>query len=276
MIHIVFQQADVGALQQAIALDEDLQGDVFEIKDDYAVGPIADNFTPEGWQHRKNFWEQVIAFSPYTDQLNIVDDRLTVHQVKQRLEEEDESLWIWMAQNSHDVCGYYWLISQLKKYQGKVFVLYLNNLPFINEKGGIFYPVNLHEIQAKEFLKAKKLARVVTLSEFEIDPDEWDKLSTANAMVRVLEGGKKILNQEVDFFDKDILQAIQASPQKLHRWLQQVFSKMKIKTGDAFLVWRLQQLAAEEKVQITGDWSRGWKDMMVQLATTVQPVNETE
>lgn len=276
MIHIVFQQADVNVLQQAIALDETLQGDIFEIKDDYAVGPIADCFTPEGWQNRKSFWEKVIEFSPYTDQLNIVDDRLTVHHVKQRLDEEEESLWIWMAQNSHDVCGYYWLISQLKNYQGKVFVLYLNNLPFINEKGGIFYPANLHEIQPKEFLKAKKLARVVTLSEFEIDPDEWDKISLANAMVRVLEGGKKIVNSEADFFDKDMMKSMQATPQKLNKWLQQVFSKMSIKTGDAFLVWRLRQLASDGKVQITGDWSKGWKDMMVQTASYMQPVIETE
>lgn len=275
MIHIVFQQADVAVLRQAIALDENLCGDIFEIKDDYAVGPIADNFTPEGWQNRKSFWEQAVEFSAYTDQLDIIDDRLTVHQVKQRLD-EDEILWIWMAQNSHDVCSYYWLVSQLRQYQGKVFVLYLNNLPFINEKGGIFYPANLHEIQPKEFLKAKKLARVITLSEFEIDPDEWEKLSTANAMVRVLEGGKKILNMEADFFDKDMLQAIQASPQKLNKWLQQVLSKMKNKTGDVFLVWRLRQLASEGKVQLTGDWTKGWKDISVQSSTTVTSVSESE
>ena len=76
-----------------------------------------------------------------------------------------------MAQNAHDVCGYYWLMSQLKDYQGQVYVLYLNNLPFINDKGGIFYPAALHEIQPKEFLKAKKLPRLINLSEFEIDPD---------------------------------------------------------------------------------------------------------
>ena len=61
-----------------------------------------------------------------------------------------------MGQNAHDVCGYYWLISQLQPYQGRVIVLYMNNLPFINEKGQIFYPTALHEIQPKEFLKAKK------------------------------------------------------------------------------------------------------------------------
>ena len=72
-------------------------------------------------------------------------------------ENSKEELWIWMGQNQHDVCGYYWLISQLANYQGRIVVLYMNNLPFINEKGQIFYPINLHEIQPKEFLKAKKI-----------------------------------------------------------------------------------------------------------------------
>jgi hypothetical protein len=66
-------------------------------------------------------------------------------------------------------------MSQLKEYQEPIDVLYLNNLPFINDKGNIFYPTSLSEIQPKEFFKAKKLARPITLSEFEVDPDEWKK-----------------------------------------------------------------------------------------------------
>ncbi|ULT43100.1 DUF3658 domain-containing protein [Niabella defluvii] len=29
------------------------------------------------------------------------------------------------------------------------------------------------------------------MSEYEVDPDEWNKLTIENAMVRILEGGKK-------------------------------------------------------------------------------------
>ncbi len=177
MIHIVFEQSNVDALNKAIELDESLQGTVIEIKDDYAVGPIAEIFETEGYQARRDWWKTLLEFSPYQDQMNLVDDKLTVHQLLRTLEENtDEEVWIWMAQNAHDVCGYYWLMTQLKELQGRIQVLYLNNLPFINEKGQIFYPTHLAEIQPKEFLKAKKLARPITLSEFEVDPDEWKKL----------------------------------------------------------------------------------------------------
>jgi hypothetical protein len=125
MIHIVFNTADIAALEAAIALDESLAGKIIEIKDDYAVGPLLDIYETEGYQLRKNWWGNVLAHSPYTDQLDIVDDRLTVHQLINALNhDENESIWIWMGQNAHDVCGYYWLMSQFKEYQGRIQVLY--------------------------------------------------------------------------------------------------------------------------------------------------------
>jgi len=267
MLHIVFQEADIEVLQKAIALDETLAGDVIQIKDDFAVGPVVNIYETEGYQQRRDWWKELLEFSPYTEQLNIVDDKMTVHQLQKQLD-EDETLhaWIWMGQNAHDVCGYYWLMSQLKEYQSRIFILYLNNLPFINEKGGIFYPSALHEIQPKEFLKARKLARPITLSEFEVDPDEWKKLCNENAMVRILEGGKKIAGKDVTYYDKDLLNIISNEPQKLNKLLQNFFSKAKIKTGDVFLVWRIRKLTEEGTLEAQGDWNKGWKEVTIKLA----------
>ena len=270
MLHIVFQQDDVQLLKEAIKLDESLQGEVFEIKDEWGVGPLKDLDTEEGWNTRQNWWREMLIGSPYGEKLvGTFDDRETVKLIKEKLD-ADESLeaWIWMGQNQHDVCSYYWLMSQLKDHQSRIFVLYLNNLPFINEKGGIFYPTALHEIQPKEFLKAKKLARPITLSEFEVDPDEWKKLCTENGGVRILEGGKKIVSKEVDFYDKDILSAMNAEPQRLNKVLGNMFSKMKIKTGDVFLVWRIREMINAGKLEATGDWNKGWKEITIRLAGT--------
>ncbi len=268
MIHIVFETANIASLQAAIELDESLQGEILEIKDDYAVGPLGDIYGSEGYQARRDWWKQVLEFSPYVEQLDIVDDKLTVHNLLKTLDEQSEEIvWVWMGQNQHDVCGYFWLMSQLKEYQGRVFVLYMNNLPFINEKGNIFYPSHLHEIQPKEFLKAKKLARPITPSEFEVDPDEWKKLCGESAMVRILEGGKKIVSKEANFYDKELLSAITGEAQKLGRYLQHVLGKMKIKTGDAFLVWRLRELAAQGNIELSGDWNKGWKEIQLKTAS---------
>lgn len=278
MIHVVFQEADIEVLKKAQELDESLQGDVRIVRDDFAVGPIQNIYETEGYQARRDYWKEQIDYSPYNteDLLHLVDDRLMVHNLKKSLDEDaKEEVWIWMGQNQHDVCGYYWLISQLKDYQGRISVLYLNNLPFINEKGAIFYPTSLHQIQPKEFLKAKKLSRKVTLSEFEVDPDEWAKLMEENAPVRILEGGKKIVSKDADFYDKDILAGLTNEAQKGNRALQNILSKMKIKTGDVTLLNRMKVLAEEGKIDLNGEPSKGWKEFEVKLKSAAPAESET-
>jgi len=266
MIHIVFEQANADALQKAIELDENLQGNIIEIKDDFAVGPIADIYQTEGYQQRRDWWINLLEHSPYKEQIDLLDDKMNVHQLTKTLTENtEEKVWIWMAQNQHDVCSYYWLMSQLKDFQGRIEVLYLNNLPFLNEKGQIFYPTHLHEIQPKEFLKAKKLARVITPSEFEVDPDEWTKLCNDNAIIRFLEGGKKIVGKKADFFDKDLLSVITNDFQKLTKVLQNALGKMKIQTGDVFLVSRIKEMITNATLEMQGDWEKGWKEVEVRL-----------
>jgi hypothetical protein len=281
MIHIVFQEADIAVLQKAIELDESMQGRIEIIRDDYATGPIENIYEAEGYQQRRDWIKSLLEISPYDTEglMGMVDDRMAVHNLKKELDENPkEEVWIWMGQNQHDVCGYYWLISQLQAYQGRVIVLYMNNLPFINEKGQIFYPTSLHEIQPKEFLKAKKLNRKVTLSEFEVDPDEWKKLCSENAMVRILEGGKKIVSKEESFYDKDILNNLTNEWQKGNKAMHNILGKMKIKTGDVFLLGRMKALAEAEKIEINGDTAKGWKDFEVKLksaATEEVPAEQT-
>jgi len=267
-MHIVFQHADVHVLKEAMKLDESLQGEVIEIKDDLGVGPLKDLDTEEGWTSRGEWWRELLKGSPYGEKLvGSFDDRQTVNTIKEKLDAEPElEAWIWMGQNQHDVTGYYWLMPQLKNYQGRVMILYLNNLPFINEKGQLFYPWSVHDILPKEAVKAKKLARPITLSEFEVDPDEWKKLTEENAMVRILEGGKKIVAQEVSFYDGEILKNITPEWQKATRVLSNTLHRMKIKTGDVFIMWRMKQLISEGRIETMGDVAGGWKEFDVRKA----------
>ena len=277
MIHIVFNNADIAALEAAIALDESLSGKIIEIKDDYAVGPILNIYDTEGYQVRRDWWKNVLTNSPYEDQLDIVDDKLTIHHLLTSLShDENEVIWIWMGQNVHDVCGYYWLMSQFKEFQSRIQVLYLNNLPFLNEKGQLFYPTHLSQIQPKEFLKAKKLARPITLSEFELDPDEWKKLCQENEGVRFLDGGKKILSMGIGYYDKEILSLLTKNAQKLQSAVANILNKMKVKTGDAFIVFRLKALEEEGKLVLVGDWNKGWKDIVVQMPGGSALITEIE
>ncbi len=277
MIHIVFNEPDIAVLKQAIELDETMQGEVIQIKDDYAVGPIADIYLGEGKEARKNWWREVLAGGDYNGKVDTdeVDDYKTVADLVGNMRRnEEELIWIWAAQNKHDVCGYYWLLKYMQEFQGRVFILYLNNLPFFNEKGQIFYPNWLHTIPPKEYLKAKKLARPITLSEFEVDPDEWIKLCTENRGVRLLEGGKKIVHADYDFYDEELKKFITTDWQKANRIIHQFLSKGKQTTGDAYILWRLKQIVTSGEYDVQGEL-KNMKDFEVKKkAAPAAPAEE--
>lgn len=268
MIHIVFQLDDVGVLKQAIELDPSLEGEVIQIADEFAVGPIKDIYTEEGIENRRQWWRTILLGGDYdglVDNGRVPDDKKTVSGLIDRLKQNpEETVWIWAAQNKHDVSGYYWLISQLKDFQGRIIILYLNNLPFISEKGNIFYPVNLFSIPAKEFRKAKKLARPITPSEFEVDADEWLRLCNEEKGVRILEGGKKLAQYDYPFYDEELKKFITGEWQRANRFIHHYLAKAKHTTGDAYLLWRLKQLVQAGEIEAQGEL-KNMKDFEIKL-----------
>jgi hypothetical protein len=263
MLHIVFNEVEVDLLKEVMQLDPSLEGPVELIRDDYAVGPLAGLDTEEGAASRKQWWRELLVGSPYgAERVDLINDAETVLTITRFLDQDPEhECFIWMGQNQHDVAGYFWLVSQLRAYQGRVMILYMNNLPFLNEKGQLFYPAFLSEIRPAEFIKAKKLARPVTRSEFEIDPDEWKKLCDDNGMVRWLEGGKKLISKDISCYDPEIRRFVGGDWQKANRLLHQVLTRMKNRTGDVFLMSRLCSLASTGVLEMKGEPGAPWKDL---------------
>ena len=265
MTHVVFNEPDVEILKKAIELDETLGGNVLLIRDDYAVGPLTGIFLPEGLEKRRDWWRTVLQGSDNENSVDdgMVNDPAVLINIKECLiNNSEEELWIWAAQNKHDVCGYYWLVSQLADFQGRIHLLYLNNLPFINEKGSIFYPDWLSQIQPKEFLKAKKLARPITTSEFEVDGDEWNKICEEDKMIRLLEGGKKIVQKELNYYDTELLKFVTNDFQKANKVVNAFLNKGKETTGDAFVFWRLKELTKTNQLDVQGEL-KGMKDFEI-------------
>ena len=255
MFHIVFDSKGAELLNAAMDLDEALDGEVILIQDDYSVGPIQDLFSDEGLDKQKKWWDEIRqeVNEPEAEE----SDAGTLMKILQRMgEEEFDQIWIWMAPNVRDVSGYFWLISQLKEFSGRIYLLSLNNLPFINEKGNVFYPLSLAEIPAREFVKARKLARPVTAAEFETDPDEWWRLASENKNLRILEGGKKIVQQVDDYYDKQILHFIQPAFQKIQRTVHQILQKSTEKINESFIAWRMKQLSASGLAEVQGETIR--------------------
>ncbi|RAJ06817.1 uncharacterized protein DUF3658 [Chitinophaga skermanii] len=262
LIHIVFGQSNIPNLQAAIEMESSLAGEIMSFEDDLSVGPVFILDTNDGKEARTQWWNEIYDVAPAAPTL--LDETEApvqaqppadpVKALKQKLKEDEElHAWIWAGQNASDVCGYFWLISQLDAFSGRIHIIYLNNLPFLNEKGGVFYPTHLHQILPKEFLKARKLARPVSLAEFELDGDEWRRLMNENAGIRLLEGGKKLRGEPATFYDKDLLQQGQKDFIKASRVISQMTGKLKFPIPEQFLCWRLKELVKQEKLVSRGE-----------------------
>lgn len=245
-MHIVFDKKDAEALEKSFELDESLRSEVIVIDEDYSIGPLQNDGDTD---NSRAEW-----LAPLKKSEN-EENGSAENRIKSAFEgNKEEQLWIWIAPNSRDVCGYYWLISRLQDYKGKVFSIWLNNLPFINEKGQIFYPKYLSEIPAKEFLKAKKLALEVSSAIFETDPDEWKKMVTENKPLRLLDGAKKISGYDEDFFDHGLIASVLANWQKASKSIHHFLGKSKYTINENFLFWRLRELVSDKKIDVKGDW----------------------
>jgi hypothetical protein len=84
-------------------------------------------------------------------------------------------------------------------------------------------------------------------------------------MVRILEGGKKIVSRDERFYDDEIMKNLSADWQKSMRVVANTLHRMKIKTGDAYLMWRIRQLISEGQIEMLGDMSKGWKEIDLRL-----------
>lgn len=248
MIHLVFSEVDKKTIESAIETDPSLDGEVFCIANDYSVGPIENIYGKEGIETR-NLWRADLKDSTIADEA----DNAIAQVVGYLRRNEEEVLWIWAAQNSRDVSGYFFSLHYLKEFSGRIFILYLNNLPFISEKGSIFYPDQLHQIPVREFIKAKKLSRPVTLSEFEVDTDEWQKLMAQNKGVRILEGGKKLSQFDYEYFDKEIKKFVLPQWQKASKIIQQFTSKYKNAPPENFVMWRLKTMVSLNQLESRGN-----------------------
>lgn len=280
-VHIVFGEPSVAPIQGAFELDEQLKGDILYFEDDLSIGPLFILDTKDGQAGRRQWWKQLAGIETVTAAPLLIEneeepqpiveetspDPEKFKELKARLKADPElQVWIWAGQNARDVSGYFWLVSQLYDFAGRVFIIYLNNLPFLNEKGGVFYPTHLHQILPKEFLKAKKLARAISLAEFELDGDEWSRLMNENAGIRLLEGGKKLRGEPATFYDKDLLAATNTEFQKANKVINQVTGKMKYPVMDQYLGWRVKELVKQGKLESKGELKTS-KDFEVKLVS---------
>jgi hypothetical protein len=261
--HIVTGDVAGAALSSAVTMEPSMAGEVVVIRDLLNLGPLQKEEGQKFSEMRSVFWQSII-----NNDKNVVtvDDTERLSEVSIALSKnEKDKAWIWIAPWPADICTYYWLLKYLGQYTGRVFIINIAGLPFLDEQGKIFFPKNIGEIQAKELVKARRLARPVTPAELEVDSEDWQRLTKENTGIRVHEGGKKIISKSEQQYDSQLLGFCTHQFQKASRIVAQTLTRYNTPTGDLYLGWRLRSIADTGKLELQGDTAKTLKDFDVKL-----------
>jgi hypothetical protein len=248
-VHIVV--GDLAAVNLKAALDTlpDCTDDIFVVKDLFNIGPLRSEEMPFSGL-RKHFLQEMTGM----EKIEVDDLERLMNLSTDITNDKVQQVCFWMSGIPADVCTYFWLLHFLKKHMGKLYVININGLPFVDEEGKLFYPASIADLPLRQVIKAQKLARAITPSEWETDGDEWKRLiQEAEVGVRINTGGKRIEGKPIDFYDKDLLALATNNNQKISKLVGNAMTKNRIFTGDTFLIWRLKQLALAQLLTITKD-----------------------
>jgi hypothetical protein len=180
--------------------------------DNFCFGPLRSSEEPFSLL-RTNFWNHLHQNLSHSFTYNDLEQILNL--LKEIQDANDTiNVHLWMTATARDLLAYYFILHYCKSILNNLHVININGLPFLDDDLKLFYPQDFIYINYKGIIKALKLSRKITLSEFEADADEWKYFQQHPLLIRILKGGKKIDLYDVDYFDQFILDFVQSNPSK--------------------------------------------------------------
>ena len=251
------------ALQKAISQCTEMAGEVVTLHDNLQSGFIQKSPGESFHLLRLAWWQRLLPQETEPSQANDLSEVLKISNELNKAGNRD--IWFWMAPNIADLCAWYWLLTHLNRHIGRVFLVNVSQLPFLDENGKVFYPKTIVEILPKELVKARRLARKIQISEWESAIESWDSLVAENAGLRILEGDKKIISKPFNFFDAELVRLLSPNFQKASKVLSMAINKLTFGIGEPFLAWRLRELIAVGAIQSKNNQVKSLRDWEIRL-----------
>lgn len=241
--HIVIGASVGKYFQQFINQYEAFQGKLLVIEDDFSVGPLKDEQLAFS-ALRSQFWNTLELQAKN----HILNDLEAVVEVSTRLtNDEILSVCIWISPSAQDLSTYFFLLFFLKKHVGKLHIININGLPFLDNELKLFFPTSFLDINTKGILKATKLARLITYTEVELAHDEWLRIRNASCNLRVVNSLNKLIALSDEEVRQLLLSKLVNAPLK-HSALMKVLNPSSSPLKDLFFSYHLHHLLQDHKL----------------------------
>lgn len=247
-IHILNKSAAINNLQMVLKANDNEDSFKILALDDYLnIGPLqTEELTfSEG---RNAFRNKLSA----NGEVPPIEDLERLMTISTRLSNKKEiRLCFWLAANARDLCTYHWLLHNLKKHVGRLYIINITGLPFLDEDNQLFYPNVFSALPPKEIAKTLSLCRKISSSEWETGREVWLNLQSQNDDLRILSRENNLEGVPIDTYDAILLDQCSEQAKNIDTLIRQSLKIIEASIPKQFLEFRLKELAQMEKIQLT-------------------------
>lgn len=196
-----------------------------------------------------------------------LDDELEINRLKDQTNFDavlercatGEPIRVWYSHNPDEMCGMYWLLSQLRpiKSRGPVFLVKLPEWEY-REDGVICSHNGWGEIGPGEWGLYQTLQQEAMPAFFSLCAAKWSQLREENAPLRVFLNGQ-LQSASDTIYDSFILREIEKQPEVFVEAIVvgNVLGKYQLGIGDAWVALRIEKMIEAGKLEVVEPAAEG-------------------
>ena len=256
MIEIVFNQSAYGSLKSAqqyniekhsgsgVSLAENPK-DIYCMDVLWSIGDISDD---EIGNSRRNVLEQLhLVWPDRRNSEQSIEEILrtaqnALHEILDRTS-HGESVRIWYSHNPDEICGFCWLLAQLRKTSvlGSIYAVKLPEWEYSTE-GTLCIHIGWEEISPEEWEKYLFLQQEVKPVLLTACAMRWAQLQKENAPLRIYLNGK-LQSAPENIYDSFILREVDAQPNEFleAELIGNILGKNQLGIRDVWIAFRIEQ-----------------------------------
>ena len=235
-------------------------GDVYCFDLGLSIGAISEDCIGS---QRREVLAELFSFDAPQEAACHADEKIqqaqkTLSTVMERYQ-SGEPLRIWYSHNPDELCGMYWLLTQLRPLKSTT-PLYLVRLPVweYGKDNTVISRNGWGEIAPGEWGRYQTLQEEARPVFFSACAMKWRKLQEENAPLRVMLNGQ-LQSVSEDIYDSFILREIAAQPEtfKMPVVIGNVLGKYQLGIGDIWVAIRMEKMIHDGLLEIVRDAAEG-------------------